>query len=145
MQAGPGRKTPYYFPLKDGGPFAFAGLWERWQKGEEPIESCSLITTEANGVVGPMYDPETEPNALKAMLSPLPDDWLTAHPVSKLVNNPRNESPRCIEPVSERGRKSGKAGIAFARPASLAFTFTDSSRRFIRTPRQSARRLPRGR
>jgi putative SOS response-associated peptidase YedK len=23
-------KTPYYFRLQDGGPFAFAGLWERW-------------------------------------------------------------------------------------------------------------------
>jgi putative SOS response-associated peptidase YedK len=113
-QAGPGGKTPYYFQSKDGSPFAFAGLWERWQKGEEPIESCSLITTEANGVVGPVHDrmpvildsssfarwldPETGSNALKSMLSPLPDDWLTAHPVSKLVNNPRNESPRCIEP-----------------------------------------------
>ena len=47
-------------------------------------------------------DPEQEANALKALLVPLPDDWMTAHPVSKLVNNPRNESPRCIEPVSAR-------------------------------------------
>ena len=30
-------KTPYYFRLRDGGPFAFAGLWERWEKGEEPV------------------------------------------------------------------------------------------------------------
>ena len=29
-QVGPGGKTPYYFQLKDGSPFAFAGLWERW-------------------------------------------------------------------------------------------------------------------
>ena len=42
-------------------------------------------------------DPEQEATALKAMLAPLPDDWLTAHPVSKLVNNPRNEGPKCIE------------------------------------------------
>ena len=26
-------KTPYYFQLKDSSPFAFAGLWERWDKG----------------------------------------------------------------------------------------------------------------
>jgi putative SOS response-associated peptidase YedK len=114
-QAGPGGKTPYYFQLKDGGPFAFAGLWERWEKGEEPVESCTLITTEANGVVSPVHDrmpvilaPESftswlDPNeqraeVLQALLVPLPDDWLTAHSVSKLVNNPRNETPRCIEP-----------------------------------------------
>jgi putative SOS response-associated peptidase YedK len=102
--------------MKDKGPFAFAGLWERWEKGEEPLETCTLITTEANGVVSPVHDrmpvilppesfaswldPQQEPNALKAMLVPLPDDWLTAHPVSKLVNNPRNESPKCIEEVA---------------------------------------------
>ncbi|HMB02985.1 MAG TPA: SOS response-associated peptidase family protein, partial [Isosphaeraceae bacterium] len=45
----------YYFRLKDGGPFAFAGLWERWAKGEEPIESCTLLTTEANEVVSPVH------------------------------------------------------------------------------------------
>ena len=28
-----GAKQPHYFQLKDGGPFAFAGLWERWAKG----------------------------------------------------------------------------------------------------------------
>ena len=115
-QAGPGGKTPYYFRMKDGGLFAFAGLWERWQQGEEPVESCTLITTEADGVVGPVHDrmpvildsehfarwldPERGVTALKAMLAPLPDDWLTAHPVSRLVNNPRNEGPKCIEEVA---------------------------------------------
>jgi putative SOS response-associated peptidase YedK len=114
---GEGGKTPYYFQLKDQSPFAFAGLWERWEQGEEPIESCTLITTEANGVVEPVHDRMPvildppgfdrwlDPNeqrieVLKEMLAPLPDDWMTAHPVSRLVNNPRNENPRCIEPAS---------------------------------------------
>jgi len=109
-----GGKTPYYFQLKDQSPFAFAGLWERWEKGEEPLESCTLITTQANGVVGSVHDRmpvvldpsrfarwldpnEQRVDVLKELLVPLPDDWMTAHPVSKLVNNPRNESPRCIE------------------------------------------------
>ena len=99
-------------------PFAFAGLWERWEKGEEPVESCTLITTEANGVVSPVHDrmpvilrsedyarwldpQEQPPEALKAFLAPLPDDWMAAHPVSKFVNNPRNESPRCVERTDE--------------------------------------------
>ena len=51
-QADPAGRTPQYFQMKDQGPFAFAGLWERWEKGEEPIESCTLITTDANGLVG---------------------------------------------------------------------------------------------
>jgi putative SOS response-associated peptidase YedK len=116
-QTGPGGKTPYYFQMKDGSPFALAGLWDRWEKGEEPVESCTLITTEANGIVEPVHDrmpvilephdyqrwldpAEQRAEVLKALLRPLPDDWLVAHPVGKLVNNPRNETPRCIEPVS---------------------------------------------
>jgi putative SOS response-associated peptidase YedK len=116
-QAGPGGKTPYYFQMKDQGPFAFAGLWERWEKGEEPVESCTLITTDANAVVGQVhnrmpvilapgsFDRWLDPNeqgaeVLEAMLVPLPDDSLSAHPVSKLVNNPKNQGPQCIEPVS---------------------------------------------
>jgi putative SOS response-associated peptidase YedK len=103
--------------MKDQGPFAFAGLWERWEKGEEPVESSTLITTDANAVVGQVhnrmpvildpgsFDTWLDPNeqraeVLQALLAPLPDDSLTTYPVSKLVNNPRNQGPQCIEPVS---------------------------------------------
>ena len=51
-----GAKQPHYFQLRDDGPFAFASLWERWAKGEKPIESCTLLTTEANEVVSPVHD-----------------------------------------------------------------------------------------
>jgi putative SOS response-associated peptidase YedK len=39
--------------LEDGGPFAFAGLWERWEKAPDgvPVESCTIITTAANALV----------------------------------------------------------------------------------------------
>ena len=36
------RKQPYFIGLRNGGPFAFAGLWERWApNGSEPIESTT--------------------------------------------------------------------------------------------------------
>ena len=117
-------KSPYYFRLRDGGPFAFAGLWERWERGEEPVESCTLITTEANGVVAPVHgrmpvilkpedyarwlDPgERRPAALAGLLVPIPEDRMVAHPVSKRVNNPRNEGPGCIEPSPACGSPKG--------------------------------------
>jgi putative SOS response-associated peptidase YedK len=110
---GDGGKVPYYFQMKDGSPFAFA---ERWEKGEEPIESCTLITTDANGVVGQVHDrmpvilmpdeydrwlnpAEQGVETLQALLRPLPDDCMTCHAVSKLVNNPRNERPECVAPT----------------------------------------------
>lgn len=37
-------KKSYYIRFKDGRPFAFAGLWERWEKQEPALETCVLIT-----------------------------------------------------------------------------------------------------
>ena len=35
--------------MKDGEPFAIAGLWEQWEGQDgEVIESCTLLTTEPN-------------------------------------------------------------------------------------------------
>jgi putative SOS response-associated peptidase YedK len=51
------KKQPYYFQLRDCQPFAFAGLWERWQReGHDEVFSCTLITTEPNDVVGQVHD-----------------------------------------------------------------------------------------
>jgi hypothetical protein len=50
------RKQPFLIHLKDGSPFAFAGLWERWKRGEQAINSCSIIVTEPNAVLEPIHD-----------------------------------------------------------------------------------------
>ena len=50
-------KQPYYIRMKDDGPFAFAGLWERWQEpGGERVESFTILTTVANGLMRPLHD-----------------------------------------------------------------------------------------
>ena len=50
-------KYPHYSQLIDQPMFAFAGLWERWDKGEGgPIESCTILTTSANELVKPYHD-----------------------------------------------------------------------------------------
>jgi putative SOS response-associated peptidase YedK len=109
-------KQPYYIRFKDGRPFAFAGLWERWEKQAPALESCTLITTGPNTVMEPIHhrmpvilDPKqynewldstlygTE--QLKALLKPFPPEEMEAYPISPLVNNPRNDSPLCIQPL----------------------------------------------
>src|SRR5438552_18733441 len=45
------KKQPYHLRLRDGKPFAFAGLWETWHDGDKPVESCTILTTEANSLV----------------------------------------------------------------------------------------------
>jgi putative SOS response-associated peptidase YedK len=42
---------------------------------------------------------EQPADRLKALLRPLPDDFMVSHAVSKMVNNPRNERPECVAPT----------------------------------------------
>lgn len=50
----PGKpKVPHHFRLKDGGPFAFAGIWDSWR---DELETCTLTTTWANEVVAMAHD-----------------------------------------------------------------------------------------
>ena len=51
-----GRKQPHYIGMKDSRPFGIAGLWERWEKGEEPVESCAILTTGANALMEPIHE-----------------------------------------------------------------------------------------
>lgn len=109
------KKQPYYFRLQEGKLFAFAGLWERWEKGEgDAIESCTIITTEANELMQPFHDrmpvildPKDyekwldsqvqKPESLQSLLQPYQSEEMTVYPVSTKVNNARTDSPDCIK------------------------------------------------
>jgi len=109
-----GGKVPMYITMKDHEPFAFAGLWDTWKNPEgELIRTCTIITTNPNDVVLPIHNrmpailtPEAreewldpglqDDNVLLHLLSPYPADAMMARPVSRLVNNPRNDSPELI-------------------------------------------------
>jgi putative SOS response-associated peptidase YedK len=110
-------KTPMYIRLASGEPFAFAGLWELWQKTEDMILSCTIITTEPNELMAQIHnrmpvilphtayeqwlDPaERTPDQLDGLLQPFPAGLMTAYPVSKLVNSPANDSRELIEPAA---------------------------------------------
>src|SRR5262249_31267424 len=51
-----------------------AGLWERWDKGEEPLETYTFLTTEANELVAEYHAKKRTP-----VIPPPPDfgGWLT--------------------------------------------------------------------
>ena len=107
-------KQPFYIHMKDGSPFAFAGLWEDWKNGEE-IRSCTIITTDANDLMNEIHhrmpvilppenygvwlDPDfDEKEPLMDLLKPYPSDEMEAYQVSRRVNRPANNEPSCIEP-----------------------------------------------
>ncbi len=110
-------KQPYYVRMEGGRPFAFAGLWESWRGGREEIRSCTILTTEANDLVSEIHhrmpvilapedhglwlDPDVrEADPLLPLLAPYPDDVMEAYPVSRFVNRPTNDDPRCVEPLA---------------------------------------------
>ena len=114
-----GQKQPYLARNADGSPFAFAGLWERWQAPEdEVIESCTILTTDANDLTQPIHDrmpvilkpedydlwldPQVKaPNLLKPLLRPYPSEEMVAEPVSPKVNKASYDAPDCVEAIHE--------------------------------------------
>lgn len=97
----------------------FAGLFSVW-KGEEGKEvgSFSIITTSANELMARIHQrmpvilpPEAyerwldrsykDTDELQRLLRPYPEEEMEAWPVSKAVNNSRNDGPECLEPVRE--------------------------------------------
>ncbi|MBV6625779.1 MAG: SOS response-associated peptidase [Rivularia sp. (in: Bacteria)] len=114
------RKQPYYFQLQDKQPFAFAGLWEEWQSPEnEKINSCTIITTDANELLQPIHhrmpvilqqpdyqkwlDPHVRnTELLQELLHPLQSEKMTSYAVSIRVNNPNHNSLECIKPEREK-------------------------------------------
>jgi putative SOS response-associated peptidase YedK len=51
------KKIPFYFHLKSGRPFAFAGLYEAWVSPEgQTINTCTIVTTEPNELVQPIHN-----------------------------------------------------------------------------------------
>jgi putative SOS response-associated peptidase YedK len=111
-------KQPFYIHLNGHKPFAMAGVWEHWRGAEdEVIESCAIITTDANDRVGKIHDRMPvilaakdykqwlDPNmrdveTLGAMLKPFPAGRMATYPVSTRVNSPGNNSPDCLTPLA---------------------------------------------
>jgi putative SOS response-associated peptidase YedK len=115
-----GTKQPYYFRRRDEQPFALAGVWETWRdkSTEQEIQSCTVITTEANELSRPIHDrmpvilsPRNyrdwidssgeEVHPIQELLRPCDSGEMRVDPVSTFVNSPRNDSPKCVQVLSE--------------------------------------------
>jgi putative SOS response-associated peptidase YedK len=115
QRVGKGRQ-PHLIGMRNGHPFAFAGLWETWEGPQHSsIESCTILTTTANDLVRPIhdrmpvilapaeYDCWLDPavsaaEKLSPLLRPYPSEPMASYRVSPWVNSPANDDPRCAEP-----------------------------------------------
>jgi len=108
-------KTPMYIQLKDGQPFAFAGLWEVWQAADgSSVPTCTIITTTPNKLMENIHDRmpvilppkayalwltpgELPAGEAQALLQPFAASKMKARAVSTLVNNPRIDNAQILQ------------------------------------------------
>jgi putative SOS response-associated peptidase YedK len=112
-----GRNRPYCVRPKDGGPIAFAGLWETWMgpNGEE-METAAIITMPATGEFARLHErmpvivpPEAfnlwldcsnvDATTASVLFAPVREGSLAAYEVSPAVNRADNDGPQLIEPA----------------------------------------------
>jgi len=112
-------RTPHWVYRADGYPMAFAGIWAarldpdsgEWQR------TCSILTTDAKGVVTPIHDrmpvslhPEawdgwldrelTDRNAALSLIRSIDPEQIMEHPVSSKVNSVRNDGAELREKIA---------------------------------------------
>ncbi|MGD7034606.1 SOS response-associated peptidase [Methylotuvimicrobium buryatense] len=108
-------KQPYHVHFPDNRLFAFAGLWEHWENGNETIYSCTIITCPALAPVSDIHERmpviinlenygdwldkrkfETEVLAFDQAIC---YQQMELTPVSQHVNNPVHNDEACIQPI----------------------------------------------
>jgi putative SOS response-associated peptidase YedK len=107
-------KQPFDIHLKDGRPFFFAGIYE--DATEIRPATYLLFTTRPNSLMAEIHNRmpaiitgnraqhwivpgPISAKQLAEFTEPFPAEKMIVHPVSALVNNPRNDSPDCIAPI----------------------------------------------
>lgn len=108
---------PWYVYLRDSPPFALAALWEMWgPRGEEPIYSCAIVTSEPNELVAPVHhrmpvilseeamspwldQRNTDLEQLLDLCVPYPAASMEVHKVSPLVDNEENDTIEVTDPI----------------------------------------------
>ena len=106
---------PFHFTPTRQAMLGFAGLYEEWRgAGGEIVESCTVLTTEANADLAEVHhrmpviltpedysgwlDPDATPEALIALMRPAAAGTLSRIPVTRYVNDPRHDDAGCLEP-----------------------------------------------
>ncbi|MGI9329355.1 MAG: SOS response-associated peptidase [Gammaproteobacteria bacterium] len=108
-----GAKQPWYIRAVDDRPLLLAGIWEHWERGEEPLQTCAIITTAANEFMQPVHQRmpvmlsfeslsawlEADGTELASAQLLLQAPKLEMHPVSRAVNNASHDGPDLIGSV----------------------------------------------
>jgi putative SOS response-associated peptidase YedK len=111
-----GYDQPWYVRVVNRTVFGVAALWERAEASDEVIESCALITVEANPLLAEInpasgqmpailrsedYDAWLSASVSSAseLLQPYPQTRMLCHPVGPYVNHLEFDEPSLIRPA----------------------------------------------
>ena len=113
-------RQPFRIVRTDSRPLALAGLWSGWRDPEtdEVRRTFTIITTTPNDLMRPIHNRMPvvlaeeawdlwldtglpDPGELQGLLVPAADADLEAYPVSRAVNNVRNDGPSLIERLTD--------------------------------------------
>lgn len=115
-------KQPFLVVETRRAPLLLAGLWCRYHTSlTEHADSMALITVATNALLAPLsdrlpavippaaattwLDPQTPLETVREMLIPAPEELLGVFPVSRRVNDPRNQDPACAHPTGPMLRR----------------------------------------
>ncbi|GAA2849231.1 putative SOS response-associated peptidase YedK [Aminobacter aminovorans] len=107
-------KQPYAIAMKDGAPFALAGIYDIWRNPEtgELLRSFCVVTCAPNELMATIHDrmpvilapadyarwigPEADPADL---MKPFPSELMTMWKIGRKVGSPRNDTPDILDPI----------------------------------------------
>ena len=111
-------KRPFLIEAADELPLSFAGLWERWERRREVLETLAILTTEAHPDLAAIHvrqpaiiaqvnfdawlNPESPADELLALARTLHSGTYRVTGLNRLVNDVRNDGPEVIAPRSGR-------------------------------------------
>lgn len=110
-------KQPKRIQPKKRSLFAFAGLWDKWEKDAKNVFTCTILTKDANEFMSPIHHrmpiilPKQaeedwitpvvkQPNVMGDFLQNIEMEELSAYNVSTHVNKAKNNDSTCIAPIT---------------------------------------------
>ncbi|HKK07671.1 MAG TPA: SOS response-associated peptidase, partial [Gemmatimonadota bacterium] len=117
-------KQPWLVRRRDDRLFAFAGLWDRWERGDRRVDSATILTTSPSELLAFLHDrmpvilpearwsawmdPDLPAAEAEDLLVPYGGDDLEAYEVSRHVNSPTHDDPACVRPADDGTEAAGR-------------------------------------
>lgn len=109
------KRLPWYIHPAEGEILAFAAVWQVWERGDAPLTTCAIVTTDANEAMSKIHHRMPvivarddwakwlgeEGKGAATLMGPPPEEALAFHRVDPKVNSNRARGPELIEPLGE--------------------------------------------